>query len=96
MIPLGQLAIAVFRNNDGLIAAGGNYFLASLASGGAEVGAALSGGRGALRAKQLEGSNVDMALEFTKLIVAQRGFSANARTITVADEVLKELTSVIR
>lgn len=96
MIPLGQLAIAVFRNNDGLIAAGGNYFVASLASGGAEVGAALSGGRGALRAKQLEGSNVDMALEFTKLIVAQRGFSANARTITVADEVLKELTSVIR
>jgi flagellar hook protein FlgE len=49
-----------------------------------------------VRAKQLEGSNVDMALEFTKLIVAQRGFSANARTITVADEVLKELTSVIR
>jgi len=96
MIPLGQVAIAAFRNVDGLISAGGNYFQASLASGGAEIGAALSGGRGAVRAKQLEGSNVDMALEFTKLIVAQRGFSANARTITVADEVLKELTSVIR
>ena len=96
MLPLGQLAIASFRNVDGLISVGNNYYESSLASGEAVVGNALSGGRGAIRAGQLEGSNVDLALEFTRLIVAQRGFSANARTITVTDEVLKELTSIIR
>ncbi len=96
MIPLGQLAIASFRNSDGLISVGNNYYEASLASGGAEIGSGLSGDRGAIRAGQLEGSNVDLALEFTRLIVAQRGFSANARTITVTDEVLEELTNIIR
>ena len=45
---------------------------------------------------QLERSNVDIAHEFTQLIVAQRGFSANARTITVSDEMLEELTNIIR
>ena len=96
MIALGQLAIASFRNVDGLLSVGNNYYQSSLASGEAVIGNALSGGRGAIRAAQLEGSNVDLALEFTRLIVAQRGFSANARTITVTDEVLKELTSIIR
>ncbi len=93
---LAQLAIASFRNPDGLLNAGDNYFRASLASGDAEIGAGLSGDRGAILARQLEGSNVDLALEFTRLIVAQRGFSANARTITVTDEVLQELTNIIR
>lgn len=96
MIALGTLAVATFRNVDGLVSVGNNYFDASLSSGGADVGTALSGDRGAVRAGQLEGSNVDLALEFTRLIVAQRGFSANARTITVTDEVLKELTSIVR
>ncbi len=75
MIPLGQLAIASFRNPDGLVSVGNNYYEASLASGGAEIGTGLSGDRGAIRAGQLEGSNVDLALEFTRLIIAQRGFS---------------------
>lgn len=95
-IKMGQLAIASFRNNDGLISTGGNYFQASLASGDPEIGTALTGSRGALRSGQLEGSNVDLALEFTRLIIAQRGFSANARTITVTDRVLEELTNIIR
>lgn len=95
-IPLGQLAIATFRNVNGLSSIGGNYFQASLASGDPEIGFALTGGRGALRSGQLEGSNVDLALEFTRLIIAQRGFSANARTITVTDRVLEELTNIIR
>lgn len=94
--PLAQLAIASFRNPDGLNQAGGTYYTGSLASGSAEIGTALSGDRGAIRAGQLEGSNVDLALEFTRLLVAQRGFSANARTITVTDEVLEELTNIIR
>lgn len=95
-IPLAQMAIASFRNVNGLLAVGGNYYQASLASGVAEVGPALTGGRGALRSGQLEGSNVDLALEFTRLIIAQRGFSANARTVTVTDRVLEELTNIIR
>jgi flagellar hook protein FlgE len=95
-IPLAQLAIASFRNADGLVAIGNNYYTSSLASGNPDIGTALSGSRGALRAGQLEGSNVDLALEFTRLIIAQRGFSANARTITVTDEILQELTSIIR
>jgi flagellar hook protein FlgE len=95
-IALGQLAVASFRNVNGLSAVGGNYYQASLASGNPEIGTPLSGGRGALRSGQLEGSNVDLALEFTRLIIAQRGFSANARTITVTDRVLEELTNIIR
>jgi flagellar hook protein FlgE len=94
-IPLAQLAIASFRNTDGLVAIGNNYYTGSLASGAAEIGSAL-GSRGAVRSGQLEGSNVDLALEFTRLIIAQRGFSANSRTITVTDEILQELTSIIR
>ena len=95
-IAMGQLAIASFRNNDGLVSTGGNYYQSSLASGDPEVGTALTGSRGALRSGQLEGSNVDLALEFTRLIIAQRGFSANARTITITDRVLEELTNIIR
>ncbi|MGI9517725.1 MAG: flagellar hook protein FlgE [Pirellulaceae bacterium] len=93
---IAQMAIALFRNPQGLIAVGSSYFEASLNSGNVELGAAAAGGRGAIRGGQLEGSNVDVAFEFTQLIVAQRGFSANARTITVADEVLEELTNIIR
>lgn len=95
-IPLAQLAIAAFRNPDGLVAIGNNYYTSSLASGTPDYGTALTGSRGAVRAGQLESSNVDLALEFTRLIIAQRGFSANARTITVTDEILQELTSIIR
>lgn len=93
---LAQLSIASFLNPDGLSAHGDNYFEPTLASGDVEIGAALSGSRGAVRGSQLEQSNVDIALEFTRLIVAQRGFSANARTIRVTDEVLEELTNLIR
>ncbi len=96
LLPLAQLAIAKFSNVNGLSAVGSNYFLSSLNSGDAELGAAATGGRGAIRGGQLEGSNVDVAFEFTQLIVAQRGFSANARTISVADEVLEELTNIVR
>jgi flagellar hook protein FlgE len=95
-IPLAQLAIATFRNPSGLTRAGSNYYDTSLASGDAEIGTALSGDRGTVKSNYLERSNVDIALEFTQLITAQRGFSANARTITVTDEILQELTSLIR
>ena len=93
---LAQMAIASFANVNGLESQGGNFYQESVNSGAASIGAGLSGARGQVIGNQLEGSNVDLAQEFTRLIVAQRGFSANARTITVADEVLEELTSIIR
>jgi len=94
--PIAQLAIASFRNEQGLANRGDNYLTETTDSGEAQIGAALSGGRGSLIAGNLEAANVDIALEFTRLIVAQRGFSANARTITVSNEVLEELNNVVR
>lgn len=94
--PIAQLALASFRNTQGLRSVGDNYFEESLNTGDVQLGTALSGDRGAIVAGQLETSNVEVAQEFTRLIVAQRGFSANARTITVADKVLEELTNIIR
>jgi len=93
---LAQLAIARFRNPKGLREVGGNYSVESPSSGEVQIGPGQNGGRGVVRGGHLESSNVDMALQFTKLIVAQRGFSANARTITVADQLLQELTNLIR
>ncbi|MEM7454258.1 MAG: flagellar hook-basal body complex protein [Planctomycetota bacterium] len=95
-IPIAQLAIARFANPRGLDGLGGNYFRETENSGAASIGSGLSGGRGQVVGNQLEASNVDIAHEFTQLIVAQRGFSANARTITVADEILEELTNIVR
>ena len=55
-----------------------------------------AGGRGSVQQKALEASNVDVSLEFTQLIIAQRGFQVNARTITVSDQVLQDLVNIIR
>lgn len=96
VIPVARLSVATFSNKHGLHAVGSNYFTNTLNSGTAQIGSALTAGRGAVRGGQLESSNVDTAYEFTQLIVAQRGFSANARTISVADEILEELTNIVR
>ncbi|MCL4104807.1 UNVERIFIED_CONTAM: hypothetical protein GTU68_034246 [Idotea baltica] len=95
-VALAQLAVARFRNQNGLTSEGNNMFRGTPASGTVELGAARTGGRGGVLTGQLESSNVDIAVEFTRLIIAQRGFSANARTITVADEILEELTNIVR
>ncbi len=93
---VAQLAIASFANPKGLNAIGDLLYQQSLNSGQPVIGLGLSGGRGEVQAGQLEASNVNVAFEFTRLIVAQRGFAANARAITVGDEVLEELTNIIR
>jgi flagellar hook protein FlgE len=93
---LAEIAVAMFRNPQGLETQGGNLYRSTTSSGTVELGAARSTGRGEILSGQLEQSNVDIAVEFTRLIIAQRGFSANARTITVADEILEELTNLIR
>lgn len=95
-IPIAQMALANFSNIDGLEAIGENYYNESSASGVTLIGAAQANGRGTVVGAQLEASNVDITREFAELIIAQRAFSANARTITVADEVLEELTNLVR
>jgi flagellar hook protein FlgE len=60
------------------------------------LGAGLQGGNGAVEQKQLEGSNVDVSLEFTRLIIAQQGYEVNAHVITTADQILQALTNIIR
>lgn len=95
-VPLAQLALAGFNNVAGLLRSGQNYFVTSAASGEAIVGAAGSGGRGTVQGGALEGANVDIAVEFAQLIIAQRGFQVNARTITASNETLQELANIIR
>lgn len=93
---LGQFAIATFNNPNGLVSVGENRFVVSANSGDAQVGVATVGGRGSIASGFLEGSNTDLAREFTNTIVVQRGFQANARTITTADTLLQELINLIR
>jgi flagellar hook protein FlgE len=95
-IPIGQLAIAKFRANDGLSRAGQSLWVETRESGSAALGTAGSGGRAAVSAGALEQSNVDLAEEFIGLIQHQRSFSANSKTITTADEMLQELISIKR
>jgi flagellar hook protein FlgE len=95
-LPLAQLALANFANPGGLERLGDNYFGITSNSGIPLVGTALSGGRGLVQSGSLENSNVDVALEFTRLITAQRGFQVNARTITATDSVLQELSNIVR
>ncbi len=95
-LPVAQLAIATFANPAALTRIGDNYMGLSSESGPALLGSGLSGGRGAVQQKSLESSNVDVALEFTRLIIAQRGFQVNARIITASDQILQELANILR
>lgn len=93
---LGQVALARFKSNNGLSAMGAGLFSGSLDSGSVIMGAANSGGRGAIVSGALEQSTVDLATEFTNMIIAQRGYQANSRTITTADAMMQEAVSLKR
>lgn len=93
---VGRVALANFTNPGGLEKAGSSSYRGTANSGAATVGTAGSAGMGSLTGGYLEMSNVDLSQEFTNLIVAQRGFQANARIITTSDEVLQELTNLKR
>ena len=94
--PLGQIALATFNNPPGLEKIGGSMYRSTVNSGLAQLGVANTGGRGSLAGGTLEMSNVDLAQEFTNLIVAQRGFQANSRVITSSDEILQDLVNLKR
>jgi len=93
---LATLAIGLFTNDAGLLSNGGGYYVPSANSGGAVLTQAMNGGAGSIHGGALEKSNADVANEFINLIQAQNGFQANARTIRVANEILQELTNLIR
>lgn len=95
-VALAQLALASFTNPGGLVRVGQNYFASSVASGAPLVGSAGQGGVGSVQGGALEGANVDIASEFARLIIAQRGFQVNARTVTAANDTLQELANIIR
>jgi flagellar hook protein FlgE len=94
--PLGQVALANFNNPPGLEKVGGSMYRTTVNSGTAQYGTAGTAGRGALSSGTLEMSNVDLAAEFTNLIVAQRGFQANSKVITSSDEILQDLVNLKR
>lgn len=93
---IGQVAVATFANDGGLSRFGDNLFRDTPASGTAQIGFANSGGRGQVSGGVLEGSNVDLGTEFSNLIVTQRGYQANARTVTASDTVLQETVNLVR
>jgi flagellar hook protein FlgE len=88
---LAQVGIAKFSNNEGLLAEGGNIYSMSSNSGSPTIGTPGSGGRGSIVSSALETSNVDLSRSLTELIVIQRGYQANSKTITTSDQMLQIL-----
>lgn len=93
---VAQIAIGNVTNPAGLSKAGGSSYTLTGNSGELQLGTAGSPGFGSVAGGMLEMSNVDLSQEFTNLIVAQRGFQANARIITTSDELLQELSNLKR
>jgi flagellar hook protein FlgE len=95
-IPMAQVAISTFLNENGLSKQGGNNYIATVASGSAAIGAANQGGRGGVLGSNLELSNVDVATELTRMIINQNGYQANSRVLTTANTLLQEVLNLIR
>jgi len=93
---VAAIQLSTFQNPNGLEAIGSGYYLPTANSGTAVATMAASGGAGSLTGKSLEMSNVDVATQFVNLMQAQNGFQSNARTIRVANDLLRELTNLIR
>ena len=93
---IAQVALADFTNPGGLQKSGANMYEASANSGQPRIGTPGSGGRGTNGSGVLEGSNTDLAREFTNVVIAQRGFQASSRIISTADQMLQDLVSLTR
>ncbi|MBA4252130.1 MAG: flagellar hook protein FlgE, partial [Chlorobiaceae bacterium] len=93
---LGQVMVATFRNINALVSVGDNLFTVAANTGDPFVGEPGETTGTTLQSGALEQSNVDLSDEFTKLIVSQRGFQANARVITTSDSLLQEITNLVR
>lgn len=93
---IGQIALAGFANPSGLTRSGQNLWAASSNSGTASVGLPDTNGLGSLSTGSLETSNVDLAQQFTNVIIAQRGFESSSKVITASDQMLQDLVNIIR
>lgn len=93
---VGQLAMASIRNPESLVAVGNNNFQLSARSALPAIGLPGTGGRGVILGGAIEYSNVDIAREFTNLIVLQRGYQANSRVVTAVDEISQETINLKR
>jgi len=93
---LGQLALADFNNASGLLKKADSYYQYTPNSGQAVLGVATQGGFGYIRSGTLELSNVDLASEFTNLVIAQRAFQANSNVITTTDSIFNDLLRLKR
>ena len=89
---LGQIALATFPNEEGLLQTGNGNYMSSLASGLPSVGAPGTGGRGTLQGGALEGSNVDISTQFSNLILAQQSYEANARAFNIESSIFNQST----
>jgi flagellar hook protein FlgE len=96
VVALGKVALARFANPAGLMKLGANNYSPSANSGDARIGEAGIDGAGDIAQSSLEMSNVDLASEFTDMIITSRAFQANSRTITTSDEMLQELLNLKR
>ncbi|SMP86128.1 flagellar hook protein FlgE [Epsilonproteobacteria bacterium SCGC AD-308-O04] len=88
---LAQIAMAKFTNNEGLASEGGNVYIQTANSGDPIIGTAATSGRGFIQSSALEASNVDLSRALTQLIIIQRGYQANGKTITTSDQLLQTL-----
>lgn len=95
-VQIGQLQLATFSNSSGLDKVGGSLYVAGANSGTATYANPGQSGAGLLSVNALEMSNVDLAQEFTEMIVTQRGFQACSRIITTTDQILEELVNMKR
>jgi flagellar hook protein FlgE len=93
-VPVYKIPLATFANEDALEPKTGNIYTASAESGTAVLNYPSVGGTGSISPSTLESSTTDIATEFTNMIVTQRSYSANARTITTADEMLQQLLAI--
>ncbi len=93
---LATIQLATFKNPAGLESSGNGYFIPSINSGNAVATQAKVGSAGAIHSGAVEKSNSDVAKLFVEMIEAQNGYNANARTIKIANEMLKQLTNIIR
>jgi len=94
-VMVGQVALASIPNPDTLIAAGNNNFLLSSRTATPSIGVPETGGRGSIVGGSIESSTVDIATEFTNLIVFQRGYEANSRVVTTADTLSQDTINLI-
>ncbi len=95
LFPLAQLAVATFTNPEGLSRVGLNYYQATVNSGLPLVSGGQAGSAGSIQGGSLESSNVDVSKQFTQLITGQQAYEVNARSITINNQVIQDLMTVL-